>query len=139
MASPESLLRLEQSPTCCSTRRPGHWCPWETAALAEARFLHRPVLLLVGYAARHWCHVMAHESFEDPDTAALMNRGFVNIRVDREEHAEHGHRRLRDTPVHNAEPASGLSGGGGYGCQLMSMMKKASFGVGFHRSSRRAP
>ena len=62
-----------------------HWRPWSDAALAEARELDRPVLLSIGYAACHWCHVMAHESFEDHETAALMNRLFVNIKVDREE------------------------------------------------------
>ncbi len=98
----------------------------------------QPVLLSVGYAACHWYHVMPHESFEDRGTATLMSTRFVNIKVDREEHAEHRHRRLRDTPAHNAEHASGLSGRG-HGCHVMSIMKNASFGVGFHRSSRRAP
>jgi uncharacterized protein len=64
---------------------PVHWQPWSEAALAAARALDRPILLSVGYAACHWCHVMAHESFERPDTAALMNAHFVNIKVDREE------------------------------------------------------
>ncbi|HUA53374.1 MAG TPA: thioredoxin domain-containing protein [Candidatus Sulfotelmatobacter sp.] len=64
---------------------PVHWWPWGDAALAEAQRLDRPILLSVGYAACHWCHVMAHESFEDDETAALMNRLFVNIKVDREE------------------------------------------------------
>ncbi|GIK82758.1 MAG: thioredoxin domain-containing protein [Alphaproteobacteria bacterium] len=64
---------------------PVHWRPWGEAALAEARRRNRPILLSVGYAACHWCHVMAHESFEDPDTARWMNELFVNIKVDREE------------------------------------------------------
>ena len=64
---------------------PVHWWPWCQEAFAEAQRLDRPVLLSVGYAACHWCHVMAHESFEDADTAALMNELFVNIKVDREE------------------------------------------------------
>ncbi|MEC9347600.1 MAG: thioredoxin domain-containing protein [Pseudomonadota bacterium] len=64
---------------------PVHWQPWSEAALAEAKRSGKPVLLSVGYAACHWCHVMAHESFEDPQTAELMNRLFVNIKVDREE------------------------------------------------------
>ena len=64
---------------------PVHWRPWSAAALAEARTLDRPILLSIGYAACHWCHVMAHESFENPDVAAVMNRLFVNIKVDREE------------------------------------------------------
>ena len=64
---------------------PVHWWPWGEAALAEARRTNRPILLSVGYAACHWCHVMAHESFEAPEVAALMNELFVNIKVDREE------------------------------------------------------
>ena len=64
---------------------PVHWQPWDDDALAAAKAVGRPILLSIGYAACHWCHVMAHESFEDPDTAALMNRLFVNIKVDREE------------------------------------------------------
>jgi len=64
---------------------PVDWWPWDAEALAEARRTDRPILLSVGYSACHWCHVMAHECFEDDDTAALMNRHFVNIKVDREE------------------------------------------------------
>ena len=64
---------------------PVHWWPWGEEALAEAQRSNRPILLSVGYAACHWCHVMAHESFESPDVAAVMNELFVNIKVDREE------------------------------------------------------
>ncbi len=64
---------------------PVHWWPWGPEAFAEAARTGKPVLLSVGYAACHWCHVMAHESFEDADVAALMNALFVNIKVDREE------------------------------------------------------
>ncbi|MBI3513521.1 MAG: thioredoxin domain-containing protein [Proteobacteria bacterium] len=64
---------------------PVHWWAWGEAALAEAKQHDKPILLSVGYAACHWCHVMAHESFEDAETAALMNQLFVNIKVDREE------------------------------------------------------
>jgi len=64
---------------------PVDWYPWGDEALRIARELDRPILLSVGYSACHWCHVMAHESFEDPDIAAAMNRNFVNIKVDREE------------------------------------------------------
>jgi uncharacterized protein YyaL (SSP411 family) len=64
---------------------PVDWHPWCAAALEAARLENKPILLSVGYSACHWCHVMAHESFEDPDTAALMNRLFINIKVDREE------------------------------------------------------
>src|SRR5207237_8517511 len=64
---------------------PVDWWPWSPEAFAEARSRDVPVLLSVGYAACHWCHVMAHESFEDVDTAADMNARFVCIKVDREE------------------------------------------------------
>jgi uncharacterized protein len=64
---------------------PVDWYAWGEEALTRAREEDKPILLSVGYAACHWCHVMAHESFEDPDTAALMNERFVNVKVDREE------------------------------------------------------
>jgi hypothetical protein len=64
---------------------PVDWYPWGEEALARARAEDKPILLSVGYSACHWCHVMAHESFEDPDVAAEMNRHFVNVKVDREE------------------------------------------------------
>ncbi|WP_343314725.1 thioredoxin domain-containing protein [Brucella sp. BE17] len=64
---------------------PVHWRPWGKEALEEAQSLNRPILLSIGYAACHWCHVMAHESFEDSDVAHVMNQSFVNIKVDREE------------------------------------------------------
>ena len=64
---------------------PVDWYAWGDEAFAKARAEDRPILLSIGYAACHWCHVMAHESFEDPETAALMNELFVNVKVDREE------------------------------------------------------
>jgi uncharacterized protein YyaL (SSP411 family) len=64
---------------------PVEWYPWGEAALSRAKQENKPILLSIGYSACHWCHVMAHESFEDNGTAALMNELFVNIKVDREE------------------------------------------------------
>jgi len=64
---------------------PVDWYPWSEEALQRAREEDKPILLSIGYAACHWCHVMAHESFEDPATAELMNNYYVNIKVDREE------------------------------------------------------
>lgn len=64
---------------------PVHWQEWGPEAFAEAAARDVPVLVSTGYAACHWCHVMAHESFEDPETAAQMNAGFVCVKVDREE------------------------------------------------------
>ena len=79
-------LATETSPYLLQHKdNPVHWQPWGDEAFAQARREDKPVLLSVGYAACHWCHVMAHESFEDADTAALMNNHFINIKVDREE------------------------------------------------------
>ena len=64
---------------------PVSWYPWSEAALDKARREDKPILLSIGYSACHWCHVMAHESFENSETAAIMNRHFINIKVDREE------------------------------------------------------
>ncbi len=64
---------------------PVEWYPWGEEALQRARDEDKPILLSIGYSACHWCHVMAHESFEDEETAALMNHYFINIKVDREE------------------------------------------------------
>jgi uncharacterized protein YyaL (SSP411 family) len=82
----ENALSAETSPYLLQHKdNPVHWRPWGEAALAEARAANKPILLSVGYAACHWCHVMAHESFEDDAIARLMNAHFVNIKVDREE------------------------------------------------------
>ncbi|MBN4046551.1 thioredoxin domain-containing protein [bacterium AH-315-P15] len=83
---PENRLASETSPYLRQHKdNPVHWWPWGPEALAEAERTGKPVLLSVGYAACHWCHVMAHESFEDEATAKLMNAEFINIKVDREE------------------------------------------------------
>ncbi|MBL0403554.1 thioredoxin domain-containing protein [Microvirga aerilata] len=70
---------------------PVHWWEWGPEALAEAQRLDKPILISIGYAACHWCHVMAHESFEDPAVAEVMNELFVNIKVDREERPDVDH------------------------------------------------
>src|SRR5262245_62078419 len=64
---------------------PVDWYPWGEEALAKAKAENKPIFLSIGYAACHWCHVMAHESFEDETTAAFMNEHYINIKVDREE------------------------------------------------------
>jgi uncharacterized protein YyaL (SSP411 family) len=82
----ENRLAHETSPYLLQHKsNPVNWWPWGPDALNEARLKNKPILLSVGYAACHWCHVMAHESFEDPATAEVMNELFVNIKVDREE------------------------------------------------------
>ena len=86
MPEPENRLARETSPYLLQHQdNPVHWWAWGEAALAEAKRTGQPILLSVGYAACHWCHVMAHESFEDEATARVMNELFVNIKVDREE------------------------------------------------------
>ncbi|MCB9572591.1 MAG: thioredoxin domain-containing protein [Kofleriaceae bacterium] len=84
---------------------PVQWWPWGAEAFAEARRLDKPVFVSIGYAACHWCHVMAHESFEDAATAALMNELFVNVKVDREERPD------VDTIYMNAIHVMGEGGG----------------------------
>jgi uncharacterized protein YyaL (SSP411 family) len=82
----ENRLAGETSPYLQQHKaNPVDWWPWGPDALAEAKRSNRPILLSVGYAACHWCHVMAHESFEDGATAQVMNSLFVNMKVDREE------------------------------------------------------
>ncbi len=82
----ENRLADETSPYLLQHKHnPVDWHPWGDEALRLAREQDKPVLLSIGYSACHWCHVMAHESFEDEQTAALMNEYFINIKVDREE------------------------------------------------------
>ena len=76
----ESSLYLRQH-----AWNPVDWFPWGPEAIARARELDRPIFLSVGYSACHWCHVMEHESFEDPETAQALNDHFVSVKVDREE------------------------------------------------------
>jgi uncharacterized protein len=79
-------LSAETSPYLLQhASNPVDWYPWGEEALERARVEDKPILLSIGYAACHWCHVMAHESFEDEETAELMNERFVNVKVDREE------------------------------------------------------
>src|SRR5687767_6395288 len=85
---------------------PVDWYPWGDEAFARARAEDKPILLSVGYAACHWCHVMAHESFEDDATAEVMNRLFVNVKVDREERP--------DVDAIYMEAVQALSGHGGW-------------------------
>jgi uncharacterized protein len=82
----ENRLAHETSPYLLQHKaNPVDWWPWGPDALREAKQRNKPILLSIGYAACHWCHVMAHESFEDEQVAAVMNELFINIKVDREE------------------------------------------------------
>jgi hypothetical protein len=106
MSLDENALGGETSPYLLQHKdNPVHWQPWGEATLAAARAQDKPILLSVGYAACHWCHVMAHECFERPEIAALMNQHFVNIKVDREERPD------LDTIYQHALQAMGEQGG----------------------------
>src|SRR5512139_2575540 len=86
MASGKNRLADETSPYLLQhADNPVDWYPWGPDALTKAREQNKPILLSIGYSACHWCHVMAHESFENPQIAAMMNENFVCIKVDREE------------------------------------------------------
>ena len=101
-----NLLEQESSPYLLLHKdNPVHWRPWGPEALAEAEAANKPILLSVGYTACHWCHVMEEESFRDPETAALMNELFVNIKVDREERPD------IDQVYQTAANAMGQNGG----------------------------
>jgi uncharacterized protein YyaL (SSP411 family) len=89
---PQNRLARESSPYLRQhAHNPVDWYPWGPEAFARARSEDRPILLSVGYSACHWCHVMERESFEDEETAALMNRLYVNVKVDREERPDVDH------------------------------------------------
>jgi len=83
---PKNRLEHEKSPYLLQhAHNPVDWLPWGNEAFEKARRENKPIFLSIGYSTCHWCHVMAHESFEDDATAEIMNREFVNIKVDREE------------------------------------------------------
>ncbi|MGZ3689112.1 MAG: thioredoxin domain-containing protein, partial [Bdellovibrionota bacterium] len=85
-------LARESSPYLLQHRKnPVDWYPWGEEALARSRRENKPILLSIGYSACHWCHVMAHESFENTEIARIMNENFVNIKVDREERPDLDH------------------------------------------------
>src|SRR5207248_542919 len=86
IAKHENRLVQEKSPYLLQhAQNPVEWFPWGKEAFEKARREDKPIFLSIGYSTCHWCHVMAHESFEDAATAEIMNREFVNIKVDREE------------------------------------------------------
>jgi uncharacterized protein len=81
---PRNHLDGETSPYLLQhADNPVEWYPWGETALTRARQENKPILLSIGYSACHWCHVMAHESFDDSEVAAVMNELFINIKVDR--------------------------------------------------------
>lgn len=79
----QNRLNKESSPYLLQhANNPVDWHPWGPEAFSKAQQQDKPVFLSIGYATCHWCHVMAHESFEDEEIAAMMNRAFINIKVD---------------------------------------------------------
>jgi uncharacterized protein YyaL (SSP411 family) len=102
-----NALAQESSPYLRQhAENPVDWLPWGPVAFARARELDRPLLVSIGYSSCHWCHVMEHESFEDPRTAALMNESFVCVKVDREERP--------DVDALYMEAVQGMTGHGGW-------------------------
>lgn len=92
MAAYSNQLIHENSPYLLQhAHNPVDWYPWGEEALQKAKQEDKPILVSIGYAACHWCHVMERESFENPDTAAIMNAHFVNIKIDREERPDLDH------------------------------------------------
>ena len=92
MESTANRLVHEASPYLQQhAQNPVDWYPWGEEAFAAARAADKPIFLSIGYSTCHWCHVMAHESFEDPTVAALLNEAFICIKVDREERPDIDH------------------------------------------------
>ena len=109
-----TVSRRKRAPIFSSTpANPVDWWPWSEEAFAEARRRDVPVLISVGYSACHWCHVMAHESFEDPGVAEVLNASFVAVKVDREERP--------DVDAVYMEAVQLLTGGGGWPMTVLAL------------------
>src|SRR3982751_5479179 len=92
MPTHSNRLAAETSPYLLQhAHNPVNWYPWGDEALAAAKQENKPILVSIGYAACHWCHVMERESFENEETAAVMNEHFINIKIDREERPDLDH------------------------------------------------
>ncbi|MBU3741355.1 MAG: thioredoxin domain-containing protein [Candidatus Kapabacteria bacterium] len=129
--APANALANERSPYLRQhAHNPVHWLPWSDEAFARARELDRPVLLSIGYATCHWCHVMAHESFEDADVAAYLNEHYVCIKVDREERP--------DVDAIYMDVCQGMTGHGGWPLTIVTDGDRRPFFAGtyFPRTSR---
>jgi uncharacterized protein len=108
-----NTLKFENSPYLQQHKdNPVHWRAWSGEVLRDAKATHKPILVSIGYSTCHWCHVMAHESFEDPETARLMNSYYINVKIDREERPD------LDQYFMNAVQAMGISGGWPLHCFL---------------------
>ncbi len=121
--TPRNRLQFEKSPYLLQhADNPVDWYPWGEEAFARAREENKPVFLSIGYSTCHWCHVMAHESFEDPEVAALMNDVFVSIKVDREERP--------DIDTMYMTVAQLLTGSGGWPLTIIMTPDKKPFYAG---------
>ena len=109
---------------------PVHWYPWGEEAFQEAARRNVPVLVSIGYSSCHWCHVMAHESFEDQETADLMNALYVNIKIDREEYPDVDHMYM--------DAVHAMTGSGGWPLNVFVMPDKKPFYGGTYFPPRRA-
>lgn len=128
-------LALESSPYLLQhANNPVHWLPWSDEVFKLAKKENKPVLVSVGYSSCHWCHVMAHESFEDEEVAALMNELFINIKVDREE--------MPDVDYFLMDAVQAMSGTGGWPLNIFLTPDKKPFYGGTYfppkRMSQRA-
>jgi len=110
---------------------PVHWRPWGEEAFAAARREGKPVLVSIGYSACHWCHVMAHESFADPEVAALLNRDFIAVKVDREEHPDVDHFYMTACQL--------LTGGGGWPLTVVATPEREPFFAGTYFPRESSP
>jgi uncharacterized protein YyaL (SSP411 family) len=120
MVSTENALSQASSPYLLQhAKNPVHWFEWGDEAFAEARSQDKPIFLSIGYATCHWCHVMAHESFEDEAVAQLMNQSFINIKVDREERPD-----IDNTYMHVCQM---LTGRGGWPLTIVMTPEKKPF------------
>jgi uncharacterized protein len=115
-----NALASETSPYLLQHKdNPVDWLPWGDEALRRARDLDRPLLVSIGYSSCHWCHVMEHESFEDPETATLMNEAFVCVKVDREERP--------DVDALYMEAVQAMTGQGGWPLNVFLTPEQAPF------------
>ena len=121
----------EQSPYLLQhAHNPVDWYPWGDEAFERAAKEHKPLIISIGYAACHWCHVMEHESFEDEDTAAYMNEHFVCVKVDREEHPDVDHMYM--------DAVQAIAGNGGWPLNVFVSPGRAPFYGGTYYPSRPA-
>ncbi len=121
----------EQSPYLLQhAHNPVDWYPWGDEAFERAKAEHKPVIVSIGYAACHWCHVMEHESFEDKETAAYMNGHFVCIKVDREEHPDVDHMYM--------DAVQAIGGSGGWPLNVFVTPERAPFYGGTYYPPRPA-